>query len=91
MNVFLLKLTSDEEVHKLISHLNSGNALGPITITHKDIVNILSSPLRFIINKLSEQDIFPESLKTPQVTPGHKEKTFSLLVTTALHLYCQFQ
>ena len=52
LNSFLLKATSENEVHKLISQ-NKGKALGPLSIPVtilKDNVNILSTPLSFIIN-----------------------------------------
>ena len=32
LNSFLLKATGEDEVHKLISHLNKGKALGPLII-----------------------------------------------------------
>ena len=87
LNSFLLKVTSEDEVHKLISQLNKGKALGslsiPVTIL-KDNVNILSTPLSFIINQLFEPSVFPESLKTAQVISHQftKKKTLPLLVTT---------
>ena len=71
LNSFLLKATSEDGVHKLISQLNRGKALGPLSIsvtTLKGNVNILSSPLSFIINRSFEQGVLPESLKTSQVT-----------------------
>ena len=77
LNSFLLKATSEDEVHKLISQLNKGKALGPLSIPVtilKDNVNILSTPLSFIINRSFEQGVFPESLKTAQVTPVHKKE-----------------
>ena len=74
LNPFLLISTSEDEVHKLISHLYKGKALGtlsiPVTIL-KDDVNIFSTPLSFIINQSFEQGVFSESLKTVQVTPVH--------------------
>ena len=76
LNSFLLKATSENEVHKLISQ-NKGKALGPLSIPVtilKDNVNILSTPLSFIINRSFEQGVFPESLKTAQVTPVHKKE-----------------
>ena len=91
LNSFLLKATNEDEVHKLISQLNKGKALGPLSIPVailKDNANILSTLLSFIINRSFEQVVFPESLKTAQVTPVHKKKTISLLVTTAQYLYC---
>ena len=66
LNSFLLKATSEDEVYKLISQLNKGKALGPLSIPVtilKDNVNILSTPLSFIINRSFEQGIFPESIK----------------------------
>ena len=82
MNSFLLKPTSEDEVHKLISQLNKGKALGPlrfpVTIL-KGNVYILSNPLSFIVNLLFEQCIFPESLTTAQVMLVHKRKnTFTI-------------
>ena len=77
LNSFLLKATSEDEVHKLICQLNKGKALGPLSIPVtilKDNVNILSTPLSFIINRSFEQGVFPESLKTAQVTPVHKKE-----------------
>ena len=71
LNSFLLKATSEDGVHKLISQLNRGKALGPLSIsvtTLKGNVNILSSPLSLIINRSFEQGVLPESLKTSQVT-----------------------
>ena len=87
LNSFLLKATSEDEVHKLICQLNKGKALGPLSIPVtilKDNVNILSTPLSFIINQLFEQGVFPESLKTAQVISHQftKKKTLPLLVTT---------
>ena len=76
LNSFLLKATSENEVHKLISQ-NKGKALGPLSIPVtilKDNVNILSTLLRFIINRSFEHGVFPESLKTAQVTPVHKKE-----------------
>ena len=79
LNSFLLKATSEFMyfIHKLISQLNKGKALGPLSIPVtilKDNVNILSTPLSFIINRSFEQGVFPESLKTAQVTPVHKKE-----------------
>ena len=77
LNSFLLKATSEDEVHKLICQLNKGKALGPLSIPVtilKDNVNILSTPLSFIINQSFEQDVFPESLKTVQVMLVHKKR-----------------
>ena len=77
LNSFLLKATSEDEVHKLISQLNKGKALGPLSIPVtilKDNVNILSTSLRFIINRPFEHGVFPGSLKTAQVTPVHKKE-----------------
>ena len=77
LNSFLLKATSEDEVHKLISQLNKGKALGPLSIPVtilKDNVNILSTPLSFIINQSFEQGVFPESLKTVQVMLVHKKR-----------------
>ena len=73
----MLKATSEDEVHKLVFQLNRGKALGPLSISVtilKDKVNILSTPLSFIINRSFEQGVFPESLKTAQVTPVHKKE-----------------
>ena len=77
LNSFVLKLTNEDEVHKLRSQLNKGNALGALSIPatiFTDSVNILSTPPSFIINWSFEQGIFPESLKTAQVTPVHKKE-----------------
>ena len=77
LNSFLLKATSEDEVHKLISQLNKGKALGPLSIPVtilKDNVNTLSTPLSFIINQSFAQGVFPESLKTVQVMPIHKKE-----------------
>ena len=93
LNSFLLKATSEDEVHTLISQLNKGKTLGPLSIPVtilKYNVKILSTPLSAIINRSFEQGVFPESLKTAQVTQFTKKKTLSLLVTTAPYLYCQF-
>ena len=49
----MLKATSEDRVHKLVFQLNRGKALGPLSISVtilKDNVNILSTPLSFIIN-----------------------------------------
>ena len=77
LNSFLLKATSEDEVHKLIPQLNKGKALGsliiPVTIL-KGSINTLSTLLSFIINWSFEQDVFPESLKTAQVMPVHKKE-----------------
>ena len=77
LNSFLLKATSEDEVHKLISQLNKAKALGllsiPVTIL-KDNVNILSTPLSFIINRSFGQGVFPVSLKTAQVRPVRKKE-----------------
>ena len=76
LHSFLLKATGENEVHKLISQ-NKGKALGPLSIRVKILkanVNILSTPLRFIINRSFEHGVFPESLKTAQVTPVHKKE-----------------
>ena len=57
LNSFLLKATSEDEVHKIISQLNKEEALGPLIIPVvilKDNVNILSTPLSFIINRSFE-------------------------------------
>ena len=57
LNSFLLKATSEDEVHKLISQLSKEEALGPLSIPVvilKDNVNILSTPLSFIINRSFE-------------------------------------
>ena len=86
LNSFLLKVTSEDEVHKLISQLNKGKALGslsiPVTIL-KDNVNILSTPLSFIINWSFVQGVFPESLKTVQVMLVHKKED-----TLTISNYC---
>ena len=77
LNSFLVKPTSEDEVNKLISQLNKGKALDPLSIPItilKDNVNILSTLLSFIINRSFEQGVFPESLKTAQVTPVHKKR-----------------
>ena len=76
LNSFLLKATSENEVHKLISQ-NRGKALCPLSIPVtilKDNVNILSTSLRFIINRPFEHGVFPGSLKTAQVTSVHKKE-----------------
>ena len=60
-----------------LSQLNKENTLGPLSIPvpiFKENVNNLSTPLGFIINQLFEQGTFPKSLKTAQVTPGHKKE-----------------
>ena len=94
LNSFLLKATSEDEVHTVISQLNKGKTLGPLSIPVtilKYNVKILSTPLSAIINRSFEQGVFPESLKTAQVTPVHtKKKTLSLLVITALYLHFPF-
>ena len=86
LNSFLLKATCEDEVNKLISQLNKGKALGlliiPVTIL-KDNVNILSTPLSFIIDQLFEQGVFPESLKTAKVKPVHKKED-----TLTISNYC---
>ena len=89
LNSFLPKATSQDEVHKFISQLNKGKALGPLNIL-KDNVNILSTRPSFIITRSFKQGVFPESLKTDKSCQFTKRKTLSLLVTTALYLYCQF-
>ena len=74
---FLIKPTSEDEVHKLISQLNKGKALVPLSIPVtilKDNVNILSNPLSFITNRSFEKGVFSESLKAAQVTPVHKKE-----------------
>ena len=83
LNSFLLKATSEDEVHKLISQLNKGKALGPLSIPVtilKDNVNILSTPLSFIINRSFDQGVL---LKTAQVTPVHKKEG-----TLTIRNYC---
>ena len=89
----MLKATCEDEVNKLISQLNKGKALGlliiPVTIL-KDNVNILSTPLSFIIDQLFEQGVFPESLKIAKVKPVHKKEDTLTISITALYLYCQF-
>ena len=86
LNSFLLKATCEDEVNKLISQLNKGKALGlliiPVTIL-KDNVNILSTPLSFIINWSFEEGVFSESLKIVQVTPVHKTED-----TLTISHYC---
>ena len=86
LNSFLLKATCEDEVNKLISQLNKGKALGlliiPVTIL-KDNVNILSTPLSFIIDQLFEQGVFLESLKTAKVKPVHKKED-----TLTISNYC---
>ena len=45
------KPNSEDEVHKIISQLTEGKALGPLNIPVtilKDNVNILSTPLSFV-------------------------------------------
>ena len=47
----MLKPNSEDEVHKIISQLTEGKALGPLNIPVtilKDNVNILSTPLSFV-------------------------------------------
>ena len=77
MNSFLLKPTSEDEEHKLISQLNIGKTLGalsiPVTIL-KVNVNISSHLQSFIINGSFEQGIFSESLKSAQVTQVYKKE-----------------
>ena len=61
LDSFLLKGTSEDEVHQLISQLNKGNILCPLSIPVtilKGNVNILSTPLSFIINRSFEQGVF---------------------------------
>ena len=54
----------------------------PVTIL-KDNVNILSTPLSFIINWSFVQGVFPESLKTVQVMRVHKKED-----TLTISNYC---
>ena len=54
----------------------------PVTIL-KDNVNILSTPLSFIINWSFVQGVFPESLKTVQVMLVHKKED-----TLTISNYC---
>ena len=76
LNSFLLKATSEDKYINSYLKLNKGKALGPLSIPVtilKDNVNTLSTPLSFIINRLFEPGVFPESLKTVQATPVHKK------------------
>ena len=90
-NSFLLRPTTGGEVHKLISQSNIRKALGllsiPVTI-FKVNVNVSSKSLSFIINRSFKQGIFPESLKTAQVTPVHKKE--DTLPISSYCPYCQF-
>ena len=92
LNSLLLKPTSEDEEHKLISQLNIGKTLGalsiPVTIL-KDNVSISSHLQSFIINGSFEKGIFPGSLKSAQVTQVYKKKALSQLVTTTQYFYCQ--
>ena len=52
LNSFQLKSTSKDDLHNLISQLNKGEAVDPLSIPVtilKDNVHILSTPMRFII------------------------------------------
>ena len=80
LNSFLLKATSEDKYINSYLKLNKGKALGPLSIPVtilKDNVNTLSTPLSFIINRLFEPGVFPESLKTVQATPVHKKNRHS--------------
>ena len=73
LNSFLLKPTSEDEVHKPISQLNKGKVLGP------------SCPLSIPVIILKDNvNIFPECLKYAHGTLVNKKKTLPLLLTTAL-------
>ena len=77
MNSLLLKPTNKDEVRKLVSQLNKGKTLGPLSIPVtilKDNVNILSNPPTSIINQSFDEDFFPESLKTTQLKPVNKKR-----------------
>ena len=95
LNSFLLKATtSEDEVHKLVSQLNKGKALGPLSIPvtiRKENVSILSTPLSFIINRSFEEGVFSEFLKTAQVTPVRKkEETLTISTYRPISLLSVF-
>ena len=95
LNSFLLKATtSKDEVHKLVSQLNKGKALGPLSIPvtiRKENVSILSTPLSFIINRSFEEGVFSEFLKTAQVTPVRKkEETLTISTYRPISLLSVF-
>ena len=57
LNSFLLKRTSEDEVHKLTSQLHKGKLLGSLSIqvtTLKDNANMSLNRLSFIINRSTE-------------------------------------
>ena len=81
LNSLLLKPTNKDEVRKLVSQLNKGKTLSPLSIPVtilKDNVNILSNPPTSIINQSFDEDFFPESLKTTQLKPVNKKRRHSL-------------
>ena len=76
LNSLYLKPTDKNEIMKLIAKLNQSKALGPNSIPVnilKDNSDIFSEPLSKLINLSFQQGIFPETLKTAQVSPVHKK------------------
>ena len=69
LNSFLLRPTSEDKVHQLISQLNKGKALDPVSIPVKVLkgkVNISSNPLNFIMNRSFEQGPIKNCPSHPQ-------------------------